>query len=416
MRAHPIAVAFLAALVVVSPVAAEAPPVFSNTPFVLARDSTKGTEKILLVKATAEWCGPCKAMDRSTWRDPKVVDWVKANGLAIQLDVDKQPAIAEALTITAMPTMIAFRNGVEVDRVVGFKDAEELLGWVNDVKAGKTQASKLDEKVKAAKGGGGLDADERYELARELVQARKFDEATGQYVWLWRNMLKESPSMVGVRGSFMARDMGELAELHKPAHAAFVKLRDEAQARIDGGDGSINTLSDWIVLNDIVRDQDSTLAWFDRVKDDPKAMPTIRTLSFQLNDLLLSRKRWADAGRIIKDPASEARQMATSMKLDPEEERELPPEVRAALSQIHRDAFGKLYASVLAAGRMDEAKAAAAEAIKADDSPEMRVALVSWALEADQARPEHEAWLDEAATAGADVAQVRADLKNKLGQ
>jgi thioredoxin 1 len=414
MRSFPLVVALLAALVIVTSASAEAPPVFSKTRFVEARDSTKGNEKILLVKATAEWCGPCKAMDRTTWRDVKVVEWVNANGLAIQLDVDEHPALAESLTITAMPTMIAFRNGVEVDRVVGFKDAEELLGWVNDVKAGKTQASKLDEKVKAAKEGGGLKGRERYLLARELLQGRKFDEATEQYVWMWQNILKDEPAMVGVRSSFMARDMGELAELHKPAHEAFVKLRGEAQARIDGGDGSINTLSDWIVLNDIVRDQDATLAWFDRVKDDPKAIPSIRTLSFRLNELLLSRGRWADAGRIQEDPAGEVRREVQVR--DSDKRREMEPEMRAIVSQLYRDRFGKLYASVLAAGRTDEAKAAAAEAIQADDSPEMRIALVSWALEADQARPEHSAWLDEAATAGADVAQVRADLKKKLGE
>jgi thiol:disulfide interchange protein len=68
----------------------EPPPVFKQASFKDALAETVGTDKILIVKGTAEWCGPCKQMDRTTWRDQKVVQWVKDNGLAIQVDVEPQ--------------------------------------------------------------------------------------------------------------------------------------------------------------------------------------------------------------------------------------------------------------------------------------------------------------------------------------
>ena len=37
-----------------------------------------------------------------------------------------------------MPTVVAFRAGVEVDRVVGLKKPAELLSWLEGVQRGET--------------------------------------------------------------------------------------------------------------------------------------------------------------------------------------------------------------------------------------------------------------------------------------
>jgi len=113
------------------------PPVFTHQTVSEAKAAVAGTNRILVVKGTAAWCPPCKEMDRTTWRDPKVEKWFADNGIVIALDVDQSVADAKALRIMAMPTMVAFKGDVEFDRVMGYQDAEELLGWLNGVKAGK---------------------------------------------------------------------------------------------------------------------------------------------------------------------------------------------------------------------------------------------------------------------------------------
>lgn len=55
-------------------------------------------------------------MDRTSWIDPAVMDWVQHHAIAIQIDVDAEPAVAKQLEIRAMPTVIAFKEGVEVDQ------------------------------------------------------------------------------------------------------------------------------------------------------------------------------------------------------------------------------------------------------------------------------------------------------------
>src|SRR5450432_2534818 len=75
------------------------PPVFAKLEFAAAREQAAAERKLLLVDATAEWCGPCKLMDRTTWIDPNVVAWLEEHALAIQIDVDAQTDVARQLRV-----------------------------------------------------------------------------------------------------------------------------------------------------------------------------------------------------------------------------------------------------------------------------------------------------------------------------
>lgn len=105
--------------------------VFQSLPFADARSISEREQKYLLVDATATWCPPCKEMERSTWPDPRIAEWVSQRGTAIQVDVDADKAAASALGIQAMPTMVLFKDGKEVARSVGYMDADGLLAWLN---------------------------------------------------------------------------------------------------------------------------------------------------------------------------------------------------------------------------------------------------------------------------------------------
>lgn len=401
---------------------AEAPPVFKQASFKDALAETVGTDKILIVKGTAEWCGPCKQMDRTTWRDEKVVRWVRDNGLAIQVDVDKEEKVAASLKIRAMPTMIAFKDGKEVDRIVGGRGAKELLAWADDVKAGKTTAMKTHEKLEKAKAPGAeMPIAERLELASELKDSEKFAEATEQFAWLWQNMVEEEPSYSGVRVSFMASDMQELAATSELAKQTFTKLRDDAQARLEGEDKAFEDLSDWIVLNRIVDDQGRTLEWFDRIKDRPSAPQTIARVSHLIDDLLKEENRWADWGKLLRNPDAKVRQnygllqMTMSVQAgqadDDQKER-----MTASLRGHYRRSAGEMYSALLAAGRDEDAARVAGVVIELDDTAEARIALVQAAMMVNQSRAEQSTLLDGADAKGGNVKKERQWLNAALAK
>lgn len=51
--------------------------------------------------------------------------------LMAKLDIDKNPAIASRYRITSLPTLVLFKDGEEIDRLMGFISEEELKGYLD---------------------------------------------------------------------------------------------------------------------------------------------------------------------------------------------------------------------------------------------------------------------------------------------
>jgi thiol-disulfide isomerase/thioredoxin len=396
----------LAFLLMACSLAAAEPPVFTKRSFEEANAQSIKDHKLLILDSMADWCGPCKQMDKTTWVDEKVVKWVNDNAIALQFDVDKDEELARQFKIQAMPTVIILKDGKEFDRAVGYQKPAELLSWLEAVKRGETS---LDQARKAAGDrmgkDGKVDVKARYDLARKLAQGGKENEALDEYVWLWDNMLKFDRAMVGVRGSFMAGDMERLAQAHEPALKKFTSMRDALEAKLKAGRSDSEQLTDWIVLNEVVNDQARTLEWFDRVKDDPAAEPDLRRNGFRLTRLFEENGRWADLAKLSKDPVADARQKVSTFKMiqnmAPKERAE---EMKQFETRRLREDISHLYAGLLAAGREDDADKVGQVLIEALDDAASRRGLVRMALEADQPRQRHLKLLDEADKADPDHA------------
>ncbi len=117
-------------------------PFWAGRPFVFtegtlqqAAAKAEASGKLLIVDAMASWCGPCKVMDAHTWPRAIVAEWINAHAVAFQFDVDKDPELAQRFGITAMPTVIVLKGGVEVARSVGGKSASELVEWLDAVRS-----------------------------------------------------------------------------------------------------------------------------------------------------------------------------------------------------------------------------------------------------------------------------------------
>ena len=77
----------------------------------------------VLVDFWAEWCGPCKMIA------PVVEEVAKdyAGKLAVaKLNVDDNKTIPSSFSVVSIPTLIVFKGGKEVERIVGFRTKKEL--------------------------------------------------------------------------------------------------------------------------------------------------------------------------------------------------------------------------------------------------------------------------------------------------
>jgi thiol-disulfide isomerase/thioredoxin len=392
------------------------PPVFSAMSFEEALKSIEGTQKILIVKATAEWCGPCKQMDRTTWREDKVVQWVKDNGLAIAVDVDKFPAVAERLKIKAMPTMVAFRDGKELDRVVGARSGDQLITWLESAKKGEKATDAVRKKAEKSPD----DVDARYALARQLVQDNEPEKAAEEFAWLWVNIPRLQPAMIPVRGSFMAGDMERLAAQNAGAKARFVALRDAAEKTLnDPANTDLQVGDDFIALNKIVGDQDRTLAWFDKVKADPSMGPVLQRVALRLEEPLEVKGRWKDMGTyLFADPTKTVEQAVevnkSAMAAAAKAPAGMQDMMRATQDRSHCARMARIYASLLAAKRDADAEKVLAVIAPEDTGGRAVLACITKALEIGEARESMRAPLDVAWKKGAGIKAAREGLNRAL--
>ena len=77
----------------------------------------------VLVDFWASWCGPCKMMGPVV---EQIAQDMGENAKVCKINIDSEQELAAKYNVMSIPTFILFRNGREVDRLVGAMPKSEL--------------------------------------------------------------------------------------------------------------------------------------------------------------------------------------------------------------------------------------------------------------------------------------------------
>ena len=91
--------------------------------------NTEFSKKITLADFYAEWCNPCKVLLpllEAYENEIENVNFCKIN-------VDKNKDIAKKYGVMSIPTIILFKDGIEVKRNVGLINKEELNTFIKNI-------------------------------------------------------------------------------------------------------------------------------------------------------------------------------------------------------------------------------------------------------------------------------------------
>ncbi len=83
---------------------------------------------LVLVDFWASWCGPCMMLGPVI---DQLADELDGKVMVCKVNVDEAQDLAQRYGVMSIPTLVLFKNGVEVGREMGVQPKDKLMAFIN---------------------------------------------------------------------------------------------------------------------------------------------------------------------------------------------------------------------------------------------------------------------------------------------
>ncbi len=103
--------------------------------FDLAIEEATKQNKPVFIYGYTDWCGYCKKMNKSTFQEKEVNEYMNANYINLSYDMEKGDGtyIAGKFGLKSYPAYVILNSKGELGGIrFGFMDVQKFLGWVKN--------------------------------------------------------------------------------------------------------------------------------------------------------------------------------------------------------------------------------------------------------------------------------------------
>jgi thiol:disulfide interchange protein len=102
-----------------------------------ALQKAKSENKLVMLDIYAEWCGPCKILDKNTFSNKDVEARLSKEFVAVKIDLDRSPEareLAKKFSVDAIPHIVFLdADGKRLSDIVGYVPPDQFLKELDGV-------------------------------------------------------------------------------------------------------------------------------------------------------------------------------------------------------------------------------------------------------------------------------------------
>ncbi len=105
---------------------------FIENAYSTALKKAKAEHKYIFVDAYTSWCGPCKQLKKTTFKDRETADYFNQNFVNLAVDMEKGEGsnLAAKWEVQEYPTLLILDyDGKVLHRSIGYLDAKQLIAF-----------------------------------------------------------------------------------------------------------------------------------------------------------------------------------------------------------------------------------------------------------------------------------------------
>ncbi len=324
------------------------------------------------------FCGAdpaCAKLAETTLRERKLRAWIDEKVVAIRLDPAAEPDLVNRYHVRTTPTFLFVdARGVEIDRILGFRDSAAVRAEGDEILAGGDALARLRARCAARPD----DLDLKLRLADALASRGEMNEAVTGYLACY--------DAGGTHREAAFAALRWLGRAHPQPLDALVTLAARLEPAILAGTAGEPAVEEWLRLCGACGGETRVLGVYDALaapEEPVDGAPALRRrLAPRLRDLFYVDRRYADLAPLLGDP--QAALAERKRKHDASRERE-PLDTAAhkrALRDL-RESTARDYETLIGLRRYGEAALLADKLIQADTSIATYDSLVEHALRAE---------------------------------